>query len=235
MRIISWNCAMAFRKKVNRILKYKPDILVIQESECTERVKLDDFAVAPTSAFWFGDNLNKGVSIFVFNDLKVELIDEPRENDKWIIPLKVNGSTPFFAVWAMNHRGNAVIDKTGPTYSTFMRYQDYLKENVIIVGDFNDNKIWDKQYVKRGNFSDLASLLSERNIMSCYHEFYSEDFGTETRNSIFWRKNINTAYHIDYCFASDNLMQKMVKFELGTHKDWLVASDHVPMIIDFDI
>jgi exonuclease III len=37
MRIISWNFAMAFRKKVNQLLKYKPDILVVQESECTER------------------------------------------------------------------------------------------------------------------------------------------------------------------------------------------------------
>jgi len=45
------------------------------------------------------------------------------------------------------------------------------------------------------------------------YKFYSEDFGSETRDSIFWRKNINTAYHIDYCIASDNLMQKMVKFE----------------------
>ena len=59
-------------------------------------------------------------------------------------------------------------------------------------------------------------VIQESKIMSCYHKFYSEDFGSETRDSIFWRKNINTAYHIDYCIASDNLMQKMVKFELGT-------------------
>jgi len=40
MKIIAWNCNMKFRGKINRILKFNPDIMVI--SECEEFSKFND-------------------------------------------------------------------------------------------------------------------------------------------------------------------------------------------------
>jgi exonuclease III len=36
MKIITWNCNMAFRKKADWILQYEPDILIIPECEHPE-------------------------------------------------------------------------------------------------------------------------------------------------------------------------------------------------------
>lgn len=33
MKVITWNCNMAFRKKDANILSYKPDLLIVPECE----------------------------------------------------------------------------------------------------------------------------------------------------------------------------------------------------------
>ena len=38
MRLITWNCQGAFRKKVDVILTQKPDILVVQECEHPDKL-----------------------------------------------------------------------------------------------------------------------------------------------------------------------------------------------------
>lgn len=38
MRIITWNCNMAFRKKADFVLTYKPDILIVPECEYPENL-----------------------------------------------------------------------------------------------------------------------------------------------------------------------------------------------------
>lgn len=227
---------MAFRKKANEILKYKPDILIIQESENLAKLNTSNFSIQPKQSFWFGDNPSKGISIFSFGSATLEILNQPLENDKWIIPFSVNGQYNFilFPVWAMNHRANKVINGTGPSYATFERYSDYLKNDVIIAGDFNDNKIWDKDYFEYGTFSDLAKLFENHNIKSCYHTYFNESYGEEKLKTLYWRKNLKTAYHIDYCFAKDKFISNIENINVGEPNIWLNLSDHVPVIMDLN-
>jgi len=61
MRIVTWNCNMAFRNKRAEILDWDPDILVIQESESpAHNGSWDEF----TDWAWIGDNPSKGLAIF---------------------------------------------------------------------------------------------------------------------------------------------------------------------------
>lgn len=237
MRLITWNCNMAFRKKANRILEYEPDILIIQESENINKINIDDFIIKPKQSFWFGDNDNKGISIFNFSSIKMEQIEIPFENNKWIIPFKLFGKEELilFAVWAMNHRGNKIINKVRPAYRTFKTLEKYFNKNVIILGDFNNNKIWDNKSTNIGSFSDIVNLYKSHDILSCYHTYFNEDFGEETTKTLVWRKNLSTTYHVDYCFTSKNIMKVMDKIYVGKFEEWMDISDHVPMIIDFDI
>ena len=64
MKIITWNCNMAFRKKADFILTYKPDILIVPECENLDKLKFDLNKPKPTDMLWFGTNENKGLGIF---------------------------------------------------------------------------------------------------------------------------------------------------------------------------
>jgi len=43
----------------------------------------------------------------------------------------------------------------------------------------------------------------------------------------------NKPYHIDYCFASAELMSGQQTVEVGDYDEWIGLSDHVPVIITF--
>jgi exodeoxyribonuclease-3 len=64
MKIITWNCNMAFRKKADIILSHKPDILIVPECEHTDKLLFSNNTQKPTHALWFGQNKNKGLGIF---------------------------------------------------------------------------------------------------------------------------------------------------------------------------
>jgi exonuclease III len=42
-------------------------------------------------------------------------------------------------------------------------------------------------------------------------------------------------YHIDYCFASKDLIDKLQSVEIGEYDFWIQYSDHVPLIANFDL
>jgi exodeoxyribonuclease III len=48
-------------------------------------------------------------------------------------------------------------------------------------------------------------------------------------------RKIDRPYHIDYCFASQNLIDKIRNVEIGTYEAWTKYSDHNPLIVDFDL
>jgi len=71
MRIITWNCNMAFRKKADIILAHKPDILVVPECEHPDKLKFNADTPKPNDVLWFGSNQNKGLGIFSYCDLNL--------------------------------------------------------------------------------------------------------------------------------------------------------------------
>ncbi|MCK9413829.1 MAG: hypothetical protein M0Q53_16130 [Prolixibacteraceae bacterium] len=85
MRIIEWNCNMAFRKKNAEILKYNPDILIVPECENEEKLKFGKLTPIPNDFMWFGQNENKGIGIFSYSDYKLNLI-EYSTRFKYVIP-----------------------------------------------------------------------------------------------------------------------------------------------------
>lgn len=66
MKIITWNCNMAFRKKADLILAYEPDILIIPECEHPDKLNFAKETLKPTDVFWYGTNPNKGLGVFSY-------------------------------------------------------------------------------------------------------------------------------------------------------------------------
>lgn len=234
MRVISWNCNMAFRRKNAEILKYKPDILIIQECENKNKLKFGNLTPQPNNFSWFGNNENKGIGIFSYSDYKLNLI-EFTTKFKYVIPFEIKGKINFnlCAIWAMDNQENRDERYIAQVWLGINYFSKLLNEKTLVVGDFNSNKIWD--YKSRiANHSDFVNYLSSKNIFSLYHTQYNENQGEESKPTLYMHRNITKPYHVDYCFASNIFIQQGYNFIVGNYNDWIKFSDHYPIIIDIN-
>ena len=81
----------------------------------------------------------------------------------------------------------------------------------------------------------LIDLTSELGLVSAYHTFFGEQFGSETRNTYFHKGNAAAAFHLDYCFIPASWSPFIRQVTVGDHSAWAKVSDHVPLIVDLAI
>lgn len=227
---------MAYRKKADFILTHKPDILIIPECEHPDKLIFSVDTLQPTQTLWFGKNKNKGLAIFSYGNFKFTVLDVYNEDFKMIIPIAVTGGSidfNLFAVWAYN-----LNDKDGKyitqVWKAIDHYDRLIRDNpTIIIGDFNSNTIWDYKKHRLSNHSSVVKALEEKGIFSTYHLHHKQTQGKEEHPTYFMYRHLNRSYHIDYCFASGDLIDKLENVEIGTHEQWAKHSDHNPLIVSF--
>lgn len=236
MRIITWNCNMAFRKKCEKVLIFSPDILVVQECENIEKISFENLSIKPSDSFWFGNNENKGVAIFTFNQYKI--IKNPIDhntNFQFIIPLQIINNDNFIfnliAVWTQNTNN---LDYSTQIWSAIKHYQEFIEsKESVIAGDFNTSSVFDKPN-KESNHSNLVKKFQEMGIESVFHHFLSETQGEETKPTLYFLRKKEQKFHIDYCFVSKHFQNCFKKIEIGNYDDFIQFSDHMPLICEFD-
>lgn len=101
-------------------------------------------------------------------------------------------------------------------------------------GYFNSYTFWDKPN-RIYNHTNLVEFLKVKNILSTYHYFYEQIQGQEKDNTLFMHRKIDKPYHIDYCFASLNLIHKLKNVEIGFYEKWTKYSDHKPVIVTSEL
>src|SRR5215216_4550571 len=145
MKIITWNCNMAFRNKADVILKHKPDILIVPECEHPDKLVFNTNTPKPTDVKWFGRNKNKGLGIFSYSDYKFKVLDTHTEDLEMIIPISVSGGKfdfNLFAIWANNPKdpdGQYVTQ----VWKAIHHYDSEIaNKQTLLIGDFNSNTIW---------------------------------------------------------------------------------------------
>jgi len=225
---------MAFRKKYESIIAYNPDVLIIQESENKKKLELALEKTNYTDLLWYGNNPHKGIAIISYNNFRVSLKKEFRTDFKYVIPIKLkteNHTYNMFCIWAMPNKADKTKGYVGQIWSAINHYHKDINENCILVGDFNSNKMWD--YIKRnGNHSDVVNFLNKRRIISIYHHLRKIEHGDEKEPTLYLLKKKEKPYHIDYCFASENLINNETTISIGNYENWITLSDHMPIIID---
>jgi exodeoxyribonuclease-3 len=227
---------MAFRKKVQCILQELPDILIVPECENQERLVFEKDIKLANDFFWYGNNPNKGIGVFSFGDLKIRLLDIHNPDFKYVIPLSIFNekiNLTVFAIWTQKPEKHDCY--TEQVWNAVHFYSKLLdNENVILAGDFNSNSIWDKPN-RIYNHTNLVDYLMSKNIFSTYHYFHKEKHGQEKKPTLFMHRKIVKPYHIDFCFASSNLIDKLINVEIGTFEKWTMYSDHNPLIVTIDL
>ena len=228
---------MAFRKKADFILTYKPDILIVPECEHPDKLLFPIDTPKPADILWFGKNQNKGLAIFSYSNFRFTVLDNHNQDLQMIIPIAVTGGQfdfNLFAIWANNptDRDGQYIEQV---WKAVHHYKNLLTDTkTILVGDFNSNTIWDKKH-RQSNHSNVVKLLEDKGIFSTYHLHRKQTQGTEEHPTLYLYRHKDKPYHIDYCFASKDLLDKVSSVEIGDFDEWIKYSDHVPVVITFDI
>jgi exodeoxyribonuclease III len=233
MKIITWNCNMAFRKKADLILAYKPDIVIIQECEHPDKLKFSSTTKKPTDILWFGANQNKGLGIFSYSDFKFKLLKTHNPDLKTIVPIAVKGKQYKFilyGVWA-NNPDDPDGQYVEQTWKAIHHYNKQLKrKNTMLAGDFNSNTIWNRKR-RAGNHSDVVKHLEQTGIHSAYHWHHKQIQGKEEHPTFYLYRHLNKPYHLDYCFLSEDMANNIQSVEIGDFDFWTKYSDHVPVIV----
>ncbi len=236
MRIITWNCNMAFRKKADFILAHKPDILIVPECEHPDKLKFNANTPKPNDILWFGANQNKGLGIFSYSEFRFNVHHSYNPAYRMIIPIEItDGYLNFilFAVWAYNPQ-DVDYKYIGQVWKAIHYYEDIMKgKNIIFAGDFNSNVIWDKLY-RKVRHSMVVEKLGSLDIFSTYHTHQNTAQGVGEHPTYFMYRHKNKPYHIDYCFASKFLTDKLQSVEIGEYDSWIQHSDHMPLIVTFE-
>ena len=229
MKIITWNCNGAFRKKFYIAEKLQPDLMVIQECENPAQ-STGDYKSWAGNYIWNGENKNKGIGIFASSDIKIERLNWQDNGLQSFLPCKVNNSFTLLAVWT-KHANSPNFRYIGQLWKYMQIHKENLKENnLLLCGDLNSNVCWD-EWDRWWNHSDVVDELEEIGVNSIYHQFYDEEQSKESKPTLFHRRNLEKKYHVDYAFATKGMFDKEVnKVIVGDPEKWLKYSDHMPII-----
>jgi len=248
MKIVTWNCNGALRNKTHEIDRLDADILIIQECE-NPAESTEEYQMWSGSNFlWVGKSRHKGLGVFPKNGHTVKGLswnghfkisglpsDSPAlswstNSLKLFMPFVVNDEFTILGVWTKGDKLNEIFGYMGQFWKYLQIHRNNLtKARTLVVGDFNSNAIWDKPE-RWWNHSDVIKELKDINLESVYHLQFKESQSQETRPTFFLHRNREKPYHIDYAFASSDLL-KSCKLEIGSYADWIYFSDHMPLCL----
>ena len=132
MRLITWNCKGAYRRKHGFISALNPDLVIVPECERMSGIDQELGAPVLRSFLWFGSEPKKGLGVLSYGDYTVEVHPAYVERHKWIVPLNVTGATSFllFAVWSIP------VPSTGsyvqPVLDAFDEYQGLMDQRNVV-------------------------------------------------------------------------------------------------------
>ncbi|MEQ9376069.1 MAG: endonuclease/exonuclease/phosphatase family protein [Imperialibacter sp.] len=231
MKIVTWNCNGAFRRKFEHISKLNADIYIIQECEDPNQSNHSGYMEWSSNYLWIGDSKNKGLGIFAKPEIEITALDWPNtyrdHSVKYFLPCVVNKEFQLLGVWAHSNKS--------PNFGYIGQFWKYLQTNfelfdkIIIAGDFNSNAIWD-EWDRWWNHTDVLNSLQEKGIVSLYHLTRGEEQGKEITPTFFLQKKPGEPYHIDYFFASKHFHSPR-QFHIEPHEKWIRISDHVPLVL----
>lgn len=246
MKIISWNCNGALRKKLREADSLGADVLVVQECENPE-LSTESYRQWAGKYLWVGESKNRGIGVFSKNghtvqalswdgEFSIEGLKSNSRTLQWktsdlrlFLPFLVDGRITALAVWTKG-RYEEVFGYMGQFWKYLQLHREELSGgNTLVLGDFNSNAIWDKPD-RWWNHSDVVAELEEVGMRSQYHHNRSEAQGSESIPTFFLHRNRDKSYHIDYAFTSSDLTDRC-RLEIGQYDDWISTSDHVPICL----
>lgn len=233
MRVVSWNCCQAFRKKWEYVDAYRPDLIVVPEAESIERqpdALLDRY---PYRA-WVGDNPSKGLLVLGSDARPFSIHEAYNPEHRYVLPLRVAGALDLvlIGVWTQRDKG---VGYTQHLSQALEEYEPLFRKHSIVIGDFNANKMWDPEHRRDVTHSENVQWLEDHGLVSVYHSLTGEPQGEESAATHAFRRNPGNPFHIDYAFVSRSLMVGNPVLDVPPIAEWIGLSDHGPLVLDLDL
>jgi exonuclease III len=232
MKIVSWNCNGALRKKLSTLDVLNADVYVIQECEdpaCSDSHEYRDWA---HSFLWRGSNKNRGLGVFAKHDISLESVDLDSDNLELFLPCIVGRESKIalLAVWTKD-ANSSTFRYIGQLWKYLQAHKSFLSDRKsVLIGDLNSNSCWHVQG-RWWNHSDVVKELQLVGLFSLYHHVWNEAQGNESTPTFFMHRKREKPYHIDYAFLSEHLLVNS-SIEIGDPDLWLEYSDHMPMVVE---
>ncbi len=231
LRLVTWNCAGALRKKWRALESLAADLLVIQECEDPSRAKDPAYLDWAGHYLWEGVTKSKGIGVFARNGLRLEREPIDATDLQYFLPCRIDGDWPLLATWT-GRAGSGPHRYIGQLWLFLRSHRAFVDHpRGLVIGDLNSNCRWDKPH-RTCNHGDVVRELSEAGLESAYHRHYGEEQGSESRPTFFLQRNFAKSYHIDYAFLGAQWKERSI--QVGAVADWMPLSDHVPLLLEVD-
>jgi len=230
MKIVSWNCNGAFRKKYKELFRAYPDadVFIVQECEDPNFYNNAEYKAIFQMGFHAGtaDFFMKGIGVFSLKNLWLR-----RTKCKYSNPLMMMGYAPFevanrvkiLAVWPHGKYVEEMIDFIALN-------DDMIANDLLIIGDMNSNSVFNRQHPKGKTHDAMVEMLRQKGLADAYNYTTGEQEGKETIPTFYLQRHLNKPYHLDRAFAAP---QHIKSFNIAADHDyWLTLSDHIPIEID---
>ena len=242
MRIVAWNCNRALHRKIDVLMKLRPDLAVLSEAAEPERIVAHAPELANASLAWTGRYPDRGLLVAGFGTTVVELRQDLHDDHlHHMAPICVNGlpglESPIhlLAVCAQNSSGgNRRKDNPGPLRRALRKYDGFLRSApAVVAGDFNNNVRWDKPGWPI-NHANAVCDLARLGLVSAYHVARNAEQGNELEPTYFHKYREEDNFHIDYVFVPKEWSNRAFSLIVGRYRDWTKPriSDHVPLMLE---
>jgi endonuclease/exonuclease/phosphatase family metal-dependent hydrolase len=230
MRIVTWNCNGALRKKLSALLSLDADIFIVQECEDPSKCKSKEYRNWASNYLWLGANKNMGLGVFARPGIKLEASDLESEGLQSFIPCTIDHKLLLLAVWT-RQANSPTFGYIGQLWKYLQRHKKALSgQDTLVIGDFNSNSCWDL-WDRWWNHSDVVAELCALDVHSLYHKVTGEAQGHESQATFYMYRKREKPYHIDYAFLSGRLLGTS-SLIIGKPEKWLEHSDHMPLVVE---
>jgi exodeoxyribonuclease III len=223
VRLVCWNHRGRTDAKWDLLIGLRPDVAVLPETARAPARASGSLLEPAPSWHWVGSNPVKGLAVATFG--VASGVVAPEVTGRWSVAART-ASLTVLGVWSCPSDGHYVRE-VQRALDAHRRWLD-PEADVVVAGDFNVDG-------RAGRRAALFRQLASMGLYSAYHTVRHEEFGSETAPTYYHHRNRARPFHIDFCFVSAPLRDRLHAVEVGTFEDWIEPghSDHVPLVVDF--
>lgn len=126
MKIVSWNCNGALRKKLDIVSTLNPDICIIQECEDPTRCPDISYRKWAQNHLWVGSNKNRGLGVFAKPDVSLEPVNLDPGPLELFLPCIVANRILLLATWT-RQANSPTFRYIGQLWKYLQRHQRFLE------------------------------------------------------------------------------------------------------------